>query len=540
MEGISFFMAPSFGKVYLVGAGPGDPGLITVRGRECLERADVVVFDALANDALLRHAANAEHIFVGKSTDKHTLLQEEINALLVTQARKHAVVVRLKGGDPFVFGRGGEEALHLAQNGVPFEVVPGVTAGVAAPAYAGIPVTHRGMAASCAFITGHIPPGEPGAVDLARIGLEGTLCFYMAVRNLPAICSQLVELGRSPDTPAAVIAWGTCPQQRTATGTLATIAGIVEREGIVPPALFVVGEVASLADTLAWHDQRPLFGLRIAVTRAQSQASKLVASLRQLGADVFEFPTIAIEFPEEPQPFDPLSTYDWVVLTSVNAVESLFTRLAERGEDARAFAGVKICVIGSATGEAVRQRFLEPDLVPERYVAEELMTALHAFEQDLAGKRFLLPRADIARGFLPAELRAQGAEVTELVAYRTVPPEASSERCEALLAFAPDLVTFTSSSTARNFAQLMGARRLKDLDALGVAYASIGPLTTETAESLGMPVATTADTHDIPGLVEALTRWATQPRMRQRLEHRRDDPATGSQAHPGVSFTDVD
>lgn len=531
--------AASFGKVFLVGAGPGDPGLITVRGRECLEMADVVVFDALANDALLRYAGQAEHIFVGKSTDRHTLLQDEINELLVTQARKHAFVVRLKGGDPFVFGRGGEEALHLAAAGVPFEVVPGVTAGVAAPAYAGIPVTHRGMAMSCSFITGHIAPGAAGAVDLARLALDGTLCFYMAVRHLRPIAQQLIDLGRAPETPAAVIAWGTCAQQEAVHAPLGAIAVACARAGIAPPALLVVGEVAALHGPLAWHDQRPLFGLRVAVTRAQSQASRLVTALRTLGADVFEFPTITIESPIEAPVFDPLPSYDWVVLTSVNAVESLFAMLAARGEDARAFAGVKICVIGSATGDAVRKRFLEPDLVPERYVAEELMTALHAHEADLAGKRFLLPRADIARTFLPQELRAQGAEVTELVAYRTIPPEASNERIEALLAFAPDVVTFTSSSTARNFAGLIGPRRAA-LEALGTGYASIGPLTTETAESLGMPIAAAAEVHDIPGLVDAIVRWAAQPSVRARRTRRGTVPGGLSQAHPGVPLDESD
>ncbi|GMV91680.1 MAG: bifunctional uroporphyrinogen-III C-methyltransferase/uroporphyrinogen-III synthase [Candidatus Hydrogenedentota bacterium] len=497
-------MNPTQGKVWLVGAGPGDPGLLTLRGKECLEHADVVIYDSLANEALLDYAPTAEHIFAGKATDKHTLLQDEINRVMREQASQGKRVVRLKGGDPFVFGRGGEEALALADAGIAFEVVPGITAGIAGPAYAGIPVTHRGLATCYTLITGHDAEAlETDDEDLSQLLLRGTLVFYMGVRNLPRIAAQLVALGRPPTTPVAIVQWGTDPKQRTAIGTLADIAGRAHDERIQPPAIIVVGEVVSLHDALSWFESRPLFGKRIVVTRARSQASDLVRHLQELGADVFEFPTIAIEPPENPEPFDPVNTYDWIVLTSVNAVEMLFERMDNLGQDARDLAGVRLCVIGSATSEAVRRRFLRVDLMPEKYVAEYLMSALLAQEPDLAGKRFLLPRADIARSFLPEELRKHGADVTEVVAYRTVVPRTPDSLAERLATYRPDLVTFTSSSTARNFHEMLGAERIARLKQTA-KFGAIGPITAKTAGSLGMPVTIEPDTHDIPNFVRAI------------------------------------
>jgi len=499
-------MTQSAGKVYLVGAGPGDPGLITVRGRECLEHADVVFYDSLANDALLEYAPRAEHIFAGKSADKHHLTQDEINALLITHAKSGRRVVRLKGGDPFVFGRGGEEALALAENGIPFEIVPGVTAGIAVPAFAGIPVTHRGASTSVTLITGHDERAlESGEIDIARIPMKGTLVFYMSVRNLPLIVRQLMQLGRDPQTPVAVVASGTHAKQRTIIGTLETIVDACADEGIAPPAVAIVGEVVRMHEKLAWFESLPLFGKRIVVTRARNQASELVRQLHELGADVFEFPTIEIEPANVTEPFDYIGKYDWLVLTSVNGVEMLFERLEELGQDARDLAGVKLCVIGSATAEALRKRFLRVDLMPEKYVAEDLMAALLAHEPQLAGKRFLMPRADIARSFLPEELRKHGAEVTELVAYRTVAPESSEARAEALLAYRPDVITFTSSSTARNFYDMIGPERVAAVKSYA-AFASIGPITARTANDLGMPVTIQPDVHDIPNFVDAIVR----------------------------------
>ncbi|MBX7256699.1 MAG: uroporphyrinogen-III C-methyltransferase, partial [Candidatus Hydrogenedentes bacterium] len=481
-------MSDVTGKVFLVGAGPGDPGLLTVRGKECLERADVVLYDALSNEVLTEYAPNAEKIFAGKSPDKHMLLQEEINRLLIDLARQGKRVVRLKGGDPFVFGRGGEEALALAENGIPYEVVPGVTAGIAVPAYAGIPVTHRGLSTSCMFITGHDEDLlDEEETDFAHIAVQGTLCFFMGVKNLPTLVKQVIALGRAPETPAAVITWGTLPKQRTIVATLATLEEVCDREKPTPPALVVVGDVVRLHNQLSWFESRPLFGRRVVVTRARAQAAELVRRLYELGADVFEFPTIEIEPAPISEPFDYIGTYNWVVMTSVNGVEMLFERLEELGQDARDLANVKLCAIGSATAEAVRKRFLNVDLMPEKYVAEDLLTALVQREGELEGKRFLLPRADIARSFLPEELRKRGAVVTELVAYRTVAPKTSDELAEQLAAYRPDLVTFTSSSTARNFAEILGATRL-DAVALTAQFASIGPITSKTAAELGMPV----------------------------------------------------
>jgi len=499
---------PTFGTVYLVGAGPGDPGLLTLRGRDILTMADVVVHDALANDALLKYCPGAERIFVGKHTSHHTLLQAEINELLIEQARKRACVVRLKGGDPFVFGRGGEEALALAEAGVPFEVVPGVTAGIAAPAYAGIPVTHRGMAASCAFITGHIAPNEEGAVDLTRLALDGTLCFFMGVRTLPHVFDELVWIGRKPGTPAAAIEWGASARQRTIQGTLETLPARAAQAALASPALIVVGEVTSLHEPLSWFEQRPLFGKRIAVTRSQTQASSMVQGLRERGAAVFEFPTIQIEAVEELEPFGSIADYDWVVFTSVNAVDMLCDRLLEQGHDARAFAHTRICVVGQATATAVRKRFLGVDVMPQRYVAEELLEALRANAGDVTGQRFLLPRADIARSFLPESLREAGAIVTELVTYRTTAPKQSQALIEDLMRFRPNLVTFTSSSTARNFRAIIGDTHRDALVHGGAQFASIGPMTTQTARDCGLPIAFQAQQHDIPHFIEAVVQWA--------------------------------
>ncbi|HEX7241409.1 MAG TPA: uroporphyrinogen-III C-methyltransferase, partial [Longimicrobiaceae bacterium] len=451
------------GTVYLVGAGPGDPGLLTLRAAELLSRADVVVYDALVSPAVLdRVPADAERVYVGKRGGEHTRTQEEINALLVELAREHATVVRLKGGDPYVFGRGGEEALTLVEAGIPFETVPGVTAGIAAAAYAGIPVTHRGITASVAFATGHEDPEKAESdLDWAQLGRGvGTLVFYMGVGRMEANFARLVEAGRSPDTPAAAVEWGTYPRQRVVTGTLRTLPARVAEAGLGAPSIVVVGEVVRLRERLAWFESKPLFGRRVVVTRARAQASDFAAALEGLGAEVVQFPTIRIVDPLDPEPLRRAAAeadrFDWIVLTSVNGVGRFWQALRESGRDTRSLHGVSLCAIGPATGAAIEMEGARPDLVPERFVAEAVVEALVG-ETELRGSRVLLPRAEEARSVLPDSLRAHGAEVVEVAAYRTVPDavEAGSLR-ERLRAGEIDLVTFTASSTVRNYVEVMG------------------------------------------------------------------------------------
>ncbi|MBM4035541.1 MAG: uroporphyrinogen-III C-methyltransferase [Planctomycetes bacterium] len=496
----------SSGVVFLVGAGPGDPGLITLKGLEALRGAEVVVYDALANPRLLREARpDAELISVGKRGGCHTMKQEEINALLVAKGKEGKRVCRLKGGDPFVFGRGGEEALALAQAGVPFEVVPGVTAGVAAPAYAGVPVTHRGLASSVAFVTGHEDPTKEAsdvAWDRLATGV-GTLVFYMGVRNLSHIVERLTTHGLAGETPAAVVQWGTVAQQRTAVGTLADIA---ERAaGMEAPAVLVVGRVVTLREELAWFERRPLFGRRIVVTRARAQASELCVRLEELGAEVLEMPAIRIEPPADWAPLDEaiarLDAYDWVLFTSVNGVDGFFGRLAIAGKDSRALP--RVAAIGPATAESLVRHGIRPDCQPERFTGAELVAALAAHEA-LRGKRVLLPRAADVPETVRKGLEEAGAEVHEVDAYRTVVGgQPDAEIVSRLMAGEVDFVTFTSSSTVRGFVEAIGRERLAALPA-SVRLISIGPVTTQTARELGLAIAAEAEAHTIPGLVGTL------------------------------------
>ena len=493
------------GIVYLVGAGPGDPGLLTLRGKECLEAADVVVYDNLANPEFLSYAPeSAERVYVGKRAGQHTLKQGQINALLVERGRAGCRVVRLKGGDPFVFGRGGEEALDLQAAGIPVEIVPGVTSGVAAPAYAGIPVTHRTLTSVLTFVTGHEDPEkEESALDwdaLAKGG--GTLAFYMGVGNLSGIARRLVRGGRSPDTPVALIRNGTLPTQRVVEGTLGTIVARVAEAGLKPPAIILVGDVVGLRRDLQWFEKRPLFGKTVVVTRSRTQASALAEGLGRLGARVLLFPTIRIEEPQDRAPLveSARSTagYDWIVFTSVNAVDGYFLALDESGLDTRSLAGCRVCAIGPATAKALRSRGVRPDLVPPRCTSSALFEAL-AELVDLRDKRILLPRADIAPPDLPARLRDAGAAVTAVTAYRTVPGQPDAAVFEALHSGEVDVVTFTSSSTARNFAAIM---REKDGGVpVDVIYASIGPETSKAARGEGLTVAVEAAEQTVPGLV---------------------------------------
>ena len=498
----------SFGKVYLVGVGPGDPELITLKARRCLEFADVVLYDNLVNEVLLAWAPlRAERIFVGKAVDRHTLLQEEIHQLLLELASRVGRVVRLKGGDPFVFGRGGEEAQYLRAQGIPFEVVPGVTAGFAAAAYAGIPVTHRRIARAVTLVTGHRQTtAQENGLDFQGADLDETVVVYMTVNNLRSVCENLMAAGRDPSTPAAVVEWATLPKQRTVTGFLENIADRCEAEGVVSPAVTIIGHVAALHETLSWFEKRPLFGKKVVVTRSREQAGHLSQRLRELGAEVFEFPTIQIMQPETPQPFDYVGTYDWVLLTSVNAVEMLFERLADLDQDVRDLKGVKLCVIGSGTANAVQQRGLRIDLVPEKYAPEHVVGGMKAREGNLNRKRVLLPRSDIARSALPAELRTQGAHVKELTAYRTALPEISQEWIDALVDFRPHLITFLSASTVQNFCLLLDGDHL-DMIKDTAAVAAMGPVTRTAAEEYGFDVAVEPDNHNLSHLVEAICEW---------------------------------
>ena len=498
------------GCVHLVGAGPGDPGLLTLRGREVLGQADAVVYDYLASRRLLDFAPRtAERIYVGKQASAHTLSQDEINDLLVRLGRSGKTVVRLKGGDPFVFGRGGEEALALVEAGVPFEVVPGVTAGIAAAAYAGIPVTHRTLASNFGLVTGHETPDKEGS-DLdfkALANWRGTLAFFMGVKNLGIICRSLVENGMSGRTPAAVVRWGCTPRQRVVTGTVSTIADVAARAGIKPPALIYVGQVVSLREKLNWFESRPLLGRRIVVTRAREQASQLTAELERLGAEVIELPTIRIEPPEDPTPLDravqELDAFDWIVLTSANGVAALLCAIDRAGGDSRSLARNRLCVVGPSTANRLAEFGLHPDAIPPTFKSADIVGAL-ASEHDLHGVRILCPRADVAPRDLIDDLIARGAAVTDVVAYRTVPEDVAPEQLEDVFGDENvDWITFTSSSTVYNLVRAAGPDRLR---ACSAQLASIGPSTSETLRGFGFEPAVEAETHTIAGLVEAVLR----------------------------------
>jgi uroporphyrinogen III methyltransferase / synthase len=498
--------------IYLVGSGPGDPGLFTVKGVRCMREADAVVYDRLAPEALLKYARpEAEKIYVGKRPGNPTMSQEEINDLLVELGRAGKTVVRLKGGDPYIFGRGGEEALALIEAGLPFEVVPGVTSGVAAPAYAGIPVTHRHISTSVAFVTGHEDPTKGRTdVDWDKLANSAeTLVLYMGVGRLAEISAGLIRAGRTPNTPVACVRWGTIPKQRTVTGTLEDIADRVAEAGLKPPAIIVVGEVVALREAgLDWYERRPLFGRRVVVTRARSQAGELSAELERLGAEVYEFPTIQIVPPEDFGPLEDaireLDSFDWLVYTSVNGVEAFMERLRHHGFDLRAVPrGAKVAAIGPATAERLEKVGLRVDVVPGEYRAEALIDALGT--GSLAGQRVLIPRARVAREILPEKLREAGAEVVVPPAYESVPSsEGREELSLRLQAGEVDCVTFTASSTVENFVGAFGEEEAARLLS-GTRVACIGPITADTARKRGLRVDAGADEYTIPGLVEAVT-----------------------------------
>lgn len=496
-------------KVYLVGAGPGDPGLLTLKGKSCIQKADAVIYDYLASRELLKYAsADAELIYVGKKGGDHTLSQDKINSLIVEKAKQGLVVTRLKGGDPFIFGRGGEEAEELIKAGMDFEIVPGISSAIAAPAYAGIPLTHRQFTSTVAFVTGHEDPNKSTSrIDWKSLAKGmGTIVFLMGVKNLPTIVDRLIHCGKQPGTPVALVRWGTTAKQVTVSGTLSDIVEKVKAVGLKPPSVIVVGDVVTLRQSMNWFEKKPLMGKKIIVTRARSQASDLVEKLSELGADCIEFPTIKICAAEDSQPLDAaidnISKYNWLIFTSVNGVKFFFERLFEKGMDSRALGGIRTASIGPATEATLFGFGITSDIVPDSYRAESVIEAFS--KENIQGAGILLPRAGGARPVLPVELEKMGAQVHEIISYHARPVSDDADNLIAMLEQkAVDLVTFTSSSTATNFRDLLPNDRFKELMA-GVGIASIGPVTTETAEKLGFNVTLTADFYTIPGLTHAI------------------------------------
>jgi uroporphyrinogen III methyltransferase / synthase len=495
-------MSARSGVVYLVGAGPGDPGLMTARSLELIASADAIFYDRLIPPGALDGArADAELVYVGKQPGVPSVPQEEIGARLVEAGNDGKSVVRLKGGDPFVFGRGGEEGEALREAGVEFEVVPGITAGVAASAYAGIPVTHRDDASAVAFVTGHEDPEkDETALDweaLARF--PGTLVFYMGVKRLDDNASALIAAGRDPEEPAAAIERGTMAGQRTVTATLGTIAEAVAREEVKAPALIVIGAVVARREQLAWLERRPLHGRRVVVTRARAQASGLARTLRSLGAETVELPAIRIEPRIDSaavrDAIAALGDYKLVCLTSPNGVRLLFEAMEEAGLDARALAGATVAAIGPGTARALAERGIRADVVPERFVAEALVDALSGTEVE--GRRVLVARAAEARDVLPDALRERGAEVEVVALYETVREQPDGEAVEA--AQTADYVTFTSSSTVTNLTEALGERFPS-----AARIVSIGPVTSEAVRAAGLRVDVEAERHDVEGLLAAL------------------------------------
>ena len=498
------------GKVFLVGAGPGDYRLLTLKACDCLKRADTVVYDRLADKRILQYAPqNAEFIYVGKASSQHTMTQDKICQLLVDLGKAGKTVVRLKGGDPFVFGRGGEEALLLQKNNIPFEIVPGVTSAISVPAYAGIPVTHRGVAASFSVITGHEDPTKDSSdMNWEKLATAtDTLVFLMGVANLPKITAKLIENGRPATTPVAIIRWGTKLQQQVWTSTLVEAAAMAQREGIKPPCIFLVGDVVNLRADLAWFDNiamKPLFGKKILVTRSRSQASKLTTALEELGAECIEAPAIKIVPPVDnyealDKAIGQLDKYNWLIFTSTNGVEHFWHRLVAGGKDARVLYKARICAIGAATAQALASHGITADVVPERYQAEGIIEALD--NELIAGTKILIPRAAEARALLPEALTKAGAQVDVVVAYETVMGDAEAVEIRDSLAKGEiDVVTFTSSSTVENLLKI-----LKEPELLKEAQlAAIGPITAETMQKNGLTADIVAAEYTIEGLVQSI------------------------------------
>jgi uroporphyrinogen III methyltransferase / synthase len=490
------------GKVYLVGAGPGDPGLLTLKGKWALEHADCVVYDFLANEELLAHTRPAcERICAGKRAGRHSITQERLSRMLVEKAQAGSVVVRLKGGDPFVFGRGGEEAAALAEAGIPYEIVPGVSSAYAVPAYAGIPVTQRGWSSSVSILSWR-PDSDEGAEQPLRANAE-TLVFLMGARSLPRIAQMLMDDSRDPGTPVAVIRWGTQPRQEVVTGTLKDIAA--KAQSLAPPTVVVVGQVVNLRKQLQWYERLPLFGKRVVITRAEAQAGWLKAALAERGALPVSLPLVEVRAPESWEPLDEalrrVDEFDYLLVTSVNGVRSVLERLRRLGKDVRAFKGIEIGAIGPATAAEFETAGIRVDFVPPVYQAEGLLEVLGG--RELTGKSFLIPRARVARDVVPDSLRKRGAHVEVVEAYFTAAPRFTAKQLESLFRPLPDVVTFTSSSTVRNFVKLPLSPNLRKSLAT-CKTASIGPVTSETLRQAGFAVDIEAHEATIPSLVAAV------------------------------------
>ncbi len=515
------------GKVYLVGAGPGDIGLFTIKGMRCLQKADVVVYDFHLNAQVLNYINhNAEFIYAGKRGGHHTMTQDEINKVLIEKAKEGSVVCRLKGGDPFVFGRGGEEAEALAKEGIEFEVVPGVSSSIAAPAYAGIPITHRLYSSSFAVIPGYEDTTkEESAIDWSRLATGvGTLIFLMAVKNIDVLIKKLIENGRSPDTPVAVVRWGTRPEQKTIVGTLGNIVALVREKELKPPAVMVVGDVVRLRETLKWYERKPLFGHRILVTREHSGEFEL---LEELGAEIIEFPTIEIVPPENYDELDKaiakIETYNWLIFTSGNGVKYFLKRFMEKDKDIRDLKGIKICAIGTKTASEIKKYGIKVDLIPEEFNAEGLIETFTPPNpplgkggseggvdfKPLKGIKFLLPRAEKARELFPEKVRELGGEIDVPVAYRAIKPEVHGKRLKRFLREGRiSIATFTSAATFNNFREIIG----DDADELlkDVAIAVIGPVTAKAIEKAGLRVHIMPKQATIEAMVEEIIKWATK------------------------------
>lgn len=506
------------GKVYLVGAGPGDPKLITVRGLQCLTHCDAVVYDRLASPRLLRHVKpGTELIYVGKLPDRHTMKQEEINQLLVDLALAGKTVTRLKGGDPTIFGRVGEEAELLYDNGIEFEIVPGITSAIAVPAYAGIPVTHRDLASSLSIITGHESPDKlDRSIHWDKVtNATGTLLFLMGVAKIGYIAEQLIRHGKPPETPVALIRWGTRVEQQTIVGTLATIEGIVKAANFQPPAVIVVGEVVLQREKLRWYENKPLFGMRVLVTRARAQASELAEEIEALGGEPCEFPVIETKEPNDPESIEKLrsameaaESYQWLMFTSVNGVDYFFRFLRRFGIDIRRFHAARIAAVGPKTAEALIARGLIAEELPVKFYAESLLDQLEDMLKP--GEKALLPRGDLAREVLPKELAAKGLEAIEIDVYETVIANVQDELAlEWLRDGGIHMITFTSSSTVTNFLEILKNKGIKDpVKSLeGVPIASIGPITTKTIQEAGLQVTLEAEASTLDDLLSAIVAY---------------------------------
>lgn len=498
-------------KVYLVGAGPGDYKLITLKGLECIEKADVVLYDRLINPRLLKYAKeDAEIIYVGKAPNAHSYSQEEISKLILDKALEGNIVTRLKGGDPFVFGRGGEEALLLTENNVEFEIVPGITSAISVPAYAGIPVTHRNVSSSFHVITGHEDPlKEESSLDFHALGkLKGTLVFLMGIRNIDSICKNLVQHGQPKERPVAVIRRGTTAEQEMLVGTLEDIAQKIKDNNFKNPAIIIVGEVVNLWETLSWINKKILFGKRVLVTRTRLQASKLSEKIEGLGGEAVEFPTIEItpneDYSEIDKAIGEIEKYDWIIFTSVNGVKFFFDRMKKLKFDIRLLKNAKLCAIGPATANELSHMGLVVEYIPEEYRAESIIEVLK--DKIEPGDNILLPRADIARKVLEEELVKLDVNVDNIHVYKTIiPKHQRGELANILKSKSIDVITFTSSSTVKNFCKILGEDNMNLLD--DILIAAIGPITAQTAYELGIKVDIEAREYTIDGLVEAIINY---------------------------------